>query len=120
MSVVILFFFFFQAEDGIRDWSVTGVQTCALPICRVESIGIETELNYQVLDSVFAFANYTWNRPEIKDGPEPADNGNSVPFTNADSFNLVVHVCLYRLSFLDLWCLFSYAVGLWSEAYERG
>src|SRR5215210_238009 len=28
----ILFFFFFQAEDGIRDTSVTGVQTCALPI----------------------------------------------------------------------------------------
>src|SRR5262249_57807048 len=24
----------FQAEDGIRDWSVTGVQTCALPISR--------------------------------------------------------------------------------------
>src|SRR5258706_1662589 len=28
----IYLFFFFQAEDGIRDWSVTGVQTCALPI----------------------------------------------------------------------------------------
>src|SRR6266699_146111 len=27
-------FFFFQAEDGIRDADVTGVQTCALPICR--------------------------------------------------------------------------------------
>src|SRR2546430_11110776 len=27
-----LFFFFFQAEDGIRDLTVTGVQTCALPI----------------------------------------------------------------------------------------
>src|SRR5690606_39406941 len=26
--------FFFQAEDGIRDFHVTGVQTCALPICR--------------------------------------------------------------------------------------
>src|SRR5689334_24342270 len=26
-------FFFFQAEDGIRDGTVTGVQTCALPIC---------------------------------------------------------------------------------------
>src|SRR2546422_8491837 len=26
------FFFFFQAEDGIRDVAVTGVQTCALPI----------------------------------------------------------------------------------------
>src|SRR5262249_58236043 len=29
---VLYFYFFFQAEDGIRDWSVTGVQTCALPI----------------------------------------------------------------------------------------
>src|SRR5208337_5319806 len=29
----LLYFFFFQAEDGIRDTSVTGVQTCALPIC---------------------------------------------------------------------------------------
>src|SRR5437879_8349646 len=29
---VAFFFFFFQAEDGIRDTSVTGVQTCALPI----------------------------------------------------------------------------------------
>src|SRR5205807_5451418 len=28
----MLFFFFFQAEDGIRDYKVTGVQTCALPI----------------------------------------------------------------------------------------
>src|SRR5689334_24703016 len=30
-----MFFFFFQAEDGIRDGTVTGVQTCALPICFV-------------------------------------------------------------------------------------
>src|SRR6478609_11332786 len=29
----LFFFFFFQAEDGIRDKLVTGVQTCALPIC---------------------------------------------------------------------------------------
>src|SRR5690349_25074426 len=29
----MLLFFFFQAEDGIRDLYVTGVQTCALPIC---------------------------------------------------------------------------------------
>src|SRR5216684_6970673 len=28
----MFFFFFFQAEDGIRDVAVTGVQTCALPI----------------------------------------------------------------------------------------
>src|SRR6266704_3392966 len=31
----MLFFFFFQAEDGIRDRNVTGVQTCALPILRI-------------------------------------------------------------------------------------
>src|SRR2546430_8800255 len=31
---VLVFFFFFQAEDGIRDLTVTGVQTCALPISR--------------------------------------------------------------------------------------
>src|SRR2546421_3228577 len=30
--MIILFLFFFQAEDGIRDLIVTGVQTCALPI----------------------------------------------------------------------------------------
>src|SRR5215469_2610528 len=30
--MLLLFFFFFQAEDGIRDLYVTGVQTCALPI----------------------------------------------------------------------------------------
>src|SRR5258707_11870527 len=36
-----LFFFFFQAEDGIRDIGVTGVQTCALPIlaAHLSSIG---------------------------------------------------------------------------------
>src|SRR2546429_3477624 len=32
MLCVCVFFFFFQAEDGIRDVAVTGVQTCALPI----------------------------------------------------------------------------------------
>src|SRR2546425_6857756 len=32
----LMLFFFFQAEDGIRDKLVTGVQTCALPICFFE------------------------------------------------------------------------------------
>src|SRR5438034_4630527 len=35
--------FFFQAEDGIRDHCVTGVQTCALPIYRVVRIPREIE-----------------------------------------------------------------------------
>src|SRR5690606_40678617 len=32
LIIIIFMFFFFQAEDGIRDFHVTGVQTCALPI----------------------------------------------------------------------------------------
>src|SRR5205085_6650283 len=36
-----VFFFFFQAEDGIRDLTVTGVQTCALPICAVVGDGYQ-------------------------------------------------------------------------------
>src|SRR3989475_5291176 len=37
VHVLSYFFFFFQAEDGIRDLTVTGVQTCALPISPVSS-----------------------------------------------------------------------------------
>src|SRR5688572_31404506 len=34
VGLCVFLFFFFQAEDGIRDLTVTGVQTCALPISR--------------------------------------------------------------------------------------
>src|SRR2546430_6040445 len=44
---VLYFFFFFQAEDGIRDLTVTGVQTCALPI----SAGSESARQNQSPDS---------------------------------------------------------------------
>src|SRR2546429_2150395 len=37
-------FFFFQAEDGIRDVAVTGVQTCALPICMALGASLENTL----------------------------------------------------------------------------
>src|SRR2546421_1281718 len=37
-------FFFFQAEDGIRDLIVTGVQTCALPICLTFDCGDHEEI----------------------------------------------------------------------------
>src|SRR3712207_9488157 len=40
----MFFFFFFQAEDGIRDIGVTGVQTCALPICAARrDVAVEEE-----------------------------------------------------------------------------
>jgi len=57
-------------------------------IGRVESIGIETEVNYQLFDDWFVFANYTWNDPTIQSGPDPDNNGNLLPFTHADTWNL--------------------------------
>src|SRR5690606_29203174 len=36
--LILVFIFFFQAEDGIRDFHVTGVQTCALPISIVKGV----------------------------------------------------------------------------------
>ena len=67
-----MFFFFFQAEDGIRDWSVTGVQTCALPIY----------LSLQDRSTISSEANFcnSFVRAFIKDGrlqnitfpPEPS------------------------------------------------
>src|SRR2546427_8277688 len=41
MWIICFFFFFFQAEDGIRDLTVTGVQTCALPIYHGRSSNAE-------------------------------------------------------------------------------
>src|SRR5437879_10727732 len=40
--MLFCFFFFFQAEDGIRDTSVTGVQTCALPISKSTQSAVVT------------------------------------------------------------------------------
>src|SRR5436305_12028497 len=39
---LVVVFFFFQAEDGIRDADVTGVQTCALPICGWKALPSQT------------------------------------------------------------------------------
>src|SRR5206468_5313296 len=44
------FFFFFQAEDGIRDLIVTGVQTCALPISAELAVGRAHALQLTALD----------------------------------------------------------------------
>src|SRR5438046_7372643 len=46
--------FFFQAEDGIRDWSVTGVQTCALPISHKRSSDLSDGAGHAV-DVLFGF-----------------------------------------------------------------
>src|SRR2546430_6347621 len=45
IHTLIVFFFFFQAEDGIRDLTVTGVQTCALPILIWQKYQSDLEVN---------------------------------------------------------------------------
>src|SRR5256886_13388100 len=51
MSSVVYCFFFFQAEDGIRDLTVTGVQTCALPICSLSAVDALEQCTATVLSA---------------------------------------------------------------------
>src|SRR6266568_4785530 len=63
-----MFFFFFQAEDGIRDGTVTGVQTCALPIFGGEHDLTERELPHLEgwRDSrPVRVGNGAWNQQQI-------------------------------------------------------
>src|SRR5437764_11284356 len=54
---MVLFFFFFQAEDGIRDTSVTGVQTCALPIFHDAQHTVEGE-RHEAVSVLTRLANH--------------------------------------------------------------
>src|SRR5207237_7131636 len=80
-------FFFFQAEDGIRDSSVTGVQTCALPISKHrEVIGYTNDLDpatYHIVSTVAGAEAVDWSQYErIKIFYQTT--------LNADDFNDVV------------------------------
>src|SRR5256885_8268163 len=54
-SMVINVFFFFQAEDGIRDYKVTGVQTCALPILPESQDAFDGPLGTAALAQIYAW-----------------------------------------------------------------
>src|SRR5258708_23720155 len=58
LSKSVCFFFFFQAEDGIRDDLVTGVQTCALPIWS----GLDQDVASNIVAGIYdATSNLTQN-----------------------------------------------------------
>src|SRR5699024_12146942 len=58
------FFFFFQAEDGIRDRNVTGVQTCALPISAA------TSATAAVDEAIRLFVLLGWSEPVARQSIE--------------------------------------------------
>ena len=65
-------FFFFQAEDGIRDVAVTGVQTCALPICTPNKSTAEIREAYQKLVEDNLTNMTEWLGEVAKQNPERA------------------------------------------------
>src|SRR3989337_1257898 len=56
--VCFRFFFFFQAADGIRDATVTGVQTCALPICAPGIFCVAERMLFPVAFAFYTAENY--------------------------------------------------------------
>ena len=71
----ICVFFFFQAEDGIRDLIVTGVQTCALPIWLADITYVDANEGWLVLrknraGQICARSQRHFGDPEIQ--PKPA------------------------------------------------
>src|SRR2546429_4544036 len=73
-----MFFFFFQAEDGIRDVAVTGVQTCALPIYML----VVPASNPSV--AVFAAGGLTFSAPASGDVLFTVDAQAAVPMSGAN------------------------------------
>src|SRR5699024_11670466 len=66
----IVVFVFFQAEDGIRDRNVTGVQTCALPISAIEvadEVGLEAMTMKRVAERLSAGAMSLYRHVADKD-----------------------------------------------------
>src|SRR5690606_39973170 len=67
-----LFRFFFQAEDGIRDFHVTGVQTCALPICALNKKGVAAfVLKYRLNQTPADLEGFAESIRQMLSGPRP-------------------------------------------------
>src|SRR3712207_7534953 len=72
--VILLLFFFFQAEDGIRDIGVTGVQTCALPISGITADRIDVGDNWVGVRAAAENYGQTANAKIQIDGIDVADS----------------------------------------------
>src|SRR2546430_4098204 len=85
------YIFFFQAEDGIRDLTVTGVQTCALPISAgVDATVIRNWLGHARLDTtnLYARANLETKRKALEQ-VDPATKPSKPPRWKQDRKSVV-------------------------------
>src|SRR5687768_18338997 len=74
----LFFFFFFQAEDGIRDVAVTGVQTCALPISTGGKLCRNTPTGPNLMNNATSAASRTSGAKPLSHSGTPARAGMSV------------------------------------------
>src|SRR5258707_11807658 len=72
VSHVLVFVFFFQAEDGIRDIGVTGVQTCALPIGNTPALWVLPATSQGILPGLLANGENSLMRPRGYRPPGPS------------------------------------------------
>src|SRR3989442_5790628 len=95
------FFFFFQAEDGIRDADVTGVQTCALPICLYDGTIFHRVIpNFMIQGGDpagtgfggpgYQFEDETKGSPHKFDKPGKLAMANAGPNTNGSQFFITI------------------------------
>src|SRR5256885_14054755 len=95
-------FFFFQAEDGIRDYKVTGVQTCALPIlASVDQIELPWTSFPELINSIVRVLGYnvlgTNDLLRRTGGASPFENRN-VTYTGLGAYDAVVNAGVGRFA----------------------
>src|SRR3989475_313440 len=86
---MLLIFFFFQAEDGIRDLTVTGVQTCALPIALASFAQTPPQVAVKqlVADLSTVQPGRLDNMEAMSWGPPLPDGTRVLVFASDDNFN---------------------------------
>src|ERR1039457_7482618 len=84
-------FFFFQAEDGIRDYKVTGVQTCALPICsRGKSVARRPSPSTDPSKKASSAEDDRRNGPRISETPGEGDGRSTLRKRTGRCASLIV------------------------------
>src|SRR5688500_19833954 len=77
LSRVVDDLFFFQAEDGIRDYKVTGVQTCALPISKTRTLSPRRMRRRPFTLAVVSLARANMVRARARSSGWTSENGSA-------------------------------------------